>query len=138
VGAVTGTPAGGGPVRLFVCDDAADFRLLLRYAAEDEPGLELVGEAADGEEGIAGVAATGPDVVLVDLSMPRVDGLEAIPRMLAAAPAARIVAMSGFPAEHMERRARDAGAAAYLQKGADLMSIVDAVRQVAAGGRGSA
>ena len=134
---MTEAAAGPGPIRLFVCDDAPDFRLLLRYAAEDEPGLELVGEAADGEEGIAGVAATRPDVVLVDLSMPRVDGLEAIPRMLAAVPAARIVAMSGFPAEHMERRARDAGAAAYLQKGADLAAIVAAVRQATAGPRGS-
>ena len=128
--------APGGPIRFFVCDDAADLRLLLRYAAEDEPDLELVGEAADGEAGIAGVAAARPDVVLVDLTMPRMDGLEAIPRMLAAAPGTRIVAMSGHPAEHMERRARDAGAAAYVQKGIDLEALLGAVRQVAAGGRG--
>jgi DNA-binding NarL/FixJ family response regulator len=132
---VTGGAPGGGPIRLFVCDDAADLRLLLRYAAEDEPDLELVGEAADGEAGIAGVAAARPDVVLVDLTMPRVDGIEAIPRMLAAAPAARVVAMSGHPADHMERRARDAGAAAYVQKGIDLEAILAAIRRVAAGGR---
>ena len=134
---MTGGSAGSGAIRLFVCEDAADLRLLLRLAAEDEPGLEVVGEAADGETGIAGVAATRPDVVLVDLSMPRVDGLEAIPRMLAAVPSARIVAMSGHPAEHMASRARAAGAAAYVQKGIELDAIVAAVRRVAAAGRGA-
>ncbi len=133
---MTGSAAGHGPIRLFVCDDAADMRLLLRYAAEDEPDLELVGEAADGEAGIAGVAAARPDVVLVDLTMPRVDGLEAIPRMLAAAPGTRLVAMSGHPAEHMEHRAREAGAAAYVQKGIELEAILGAVRRVAADRRG--
>lgn len=123
------------PVRLFVCDDAEDLRMLVRYAVEDDPGLEIVGEAADGDAGVAGVAASLPDVVLVDLSMPRVDGLEAIPRMLRAAPAARIVAMSGFAADRMERLALEAGAAAYLQKGADLDALLDVVRRAAAPAR---
>ncbi len=123
---MTGPPA---RLRLFVCDDAEDFRVLIRYAAEDDGGLEIAGEAADGEAGIAGVAATRPDVVLVDLSMPRVDGLEAIPRMRRAAPGARIVAMSGFGAEHMEARALAAGADAYLQKGGDLDAILEVLRR---------
>jgi len=125
---VTGGP---DPVRVFVCDDAADFRLLLRYAIEDEPGLEEAGEAGDGEAGIAGVAATRPDVVLVDLSMPGVGGLEAIPRMRDAVPGARIVAMSGFDREHMQARALAAGADLYLQKGTDLEAVLDAVRRAA-------
>ena len=130
---MTGPPPSGGPaVRVFVCDDAADVRALLRYAVEDDGALEIVGEAGDGEAGVAGVAATRPDVVLVDLSMPRVDGLEAIPRMRRAAPEARIVAMSGFPREHMEARALEAGATAYLQKGADLDAILDVLRRAAA------
>jgi len=123
------------PVRLFVCDDAEDFRILLRYAAEDDGGLEIAGEAADGEAGIAGVAQARPDVVLVDLSMPRMGGLEAIPQMRRAAPGARIVAMSGFPREHMEARALEAGADAYLQKGADLDGILGAVRAGTGPGR---
>jgi DNA-binding NarL/FixJ family response regulator len=123
-----------GPVRLFVCDDAADFRMLLRYAVEDEDALELVGEAADGETGIAGVAATRPDVALVDLHMPGVDGLEAIPRMRQAAPETRIVVMSGFGREHMEGRALAAGAHGYLQKGADLAAILATLASIAAHG----
>lgn len=125
-----------GLAGVFVCDDAEDFRILLRYAVEDEDGLEIVGEAADGEAGIAGVAATQPDVVLVDVHMPRVDGLEAIPRMRHAAPNAWIVAMSGFGREHMEGRALAAGAHAYLEKGADLAAILATLGHVAAHGRG--
>jgi len=114
-------------LRVFVCDDDAPLRALIRFTLEDEPDLELVGEAADGEAGVAGVAAARPDVVLVDLSMPRLDGLKAIPAMRAAVPGARIVATSGFGREHMGARALQAGAAAYVQKG-DLDAILAALR----------
>jgi DNA-binding NarL/FixJ family response regulator len=128
---VTGPPAGPAEVGIFLCDDAASFRLLLRYTIEEDPRLQVVGEAADGDEGIAGVAATQPDVVLVDLSMPRMGGLEAIPQMLRAAPGARIIALSGFPSDHMARDARAAGAAAYLVKDADPEATLRVIREVA-------
>jgi DNA-binding NarL/FixJ family response regulator len=118
-------------VRVFLCDDAASFRFLLRHLVEEDPRLEVVGEAADGDEGVAGVTAAQPDLVLVDLSMPRVGGLEAIPQMLRAAPGARVIALSGFPSDRMARDAVAAGAAAYLVKDADVSAMLDAIREVA-------
>src|SRR4051794_5145920 len=88
-------------IRVLLCDDVKAFRSLVRYALEDEEGIEVVGEAADGDEGIRQATELQPDVVLLDLSMPRCDGLEAIPEIARNAPDARIVALSGFAAQRM-------------------------------------
>jgi DNA-binding NarL/FixJ family response regulator len=110
-------------VRVFLCDDVAEFRALMRAVLEEEPGCEIVGEAADGVAGVEGVATTRPDVVLLDLDMPGGDGLSAIPGMRRAVPGARIVVLSSFAASRMERRALDAGADAYLEKRASLPEV---------------
>jgi DNA-binding NarL/FixJ family response regulator len=120
------------PIRVFLCDDVKAFRSLMRYVLEEAPDICVVGEAADGRSGVDGVAEHQPDVVLLDLSMPVLDGLEAIPLMLRAAPATRIVGLSGFTADRMAATMLDHGAAAYLEKGTELEDITRTVREVAA------
>ena len=80
-----------GEIRVLLCDDAPGFRALLRYTLDEDPGLVVVGEACDGEAGLEAVAALRPDVVLLDISMPRLQGLDAIGAMLERSPSSRIV-----------------------------------------------
>ena len=88
-------------ITVLLCDDHKGFRTLLRYTVEEDPRLEVVGEACDGRSGIQAVAELHPDVLLLDISMPSLDGLEAIAEIRALAPRTRIVALSGFAAERM-------------------------------------
>ena len=119
------------PIRVVIIDDTEDLRLLLRLALE-RGGIEVIGEAGDGRAGIEVVRADPPDVVLLDLSMPVMDGLEALPHLRKFAPEARIVVLSGFDATHMAERAVANGADGYLQKGMPLARILDRVREFAA------
>jgi DNA-binding NarL/FixJ family response regulator len=117
-------------IRVLLCDDVQAFRALVRYSLEDEEGIEVVGEAADGIEGVRQAGDLQPDVILLDLSMPECDGLEAIPAMVERSPHARIVALSGFTAERMAAPVIARGATAYLEKGVDLSEIVTTIREV--------
>src|SRR5262249_49739957 len=83
------------PIRVLVCDDVEAYRALMRYTLPEDPGIEVVGEAANGEAAIERAGELQPDVVLLDLTMPLLDGIDAIPRVLARAPRARVVALSG-------------------------------------------
>jgi chemotaxis response regulator CheB len=67
------------PIRVLVCDDVEAFRALMRYALQEDPGIEVVGEAADGMAAIGAAESLQPDVVLLDLTMPVLDGIDAIP-----------------------------------------------------------
>jgi DNA-binding NarL/FixJ family response regulator len=127
----TGPPT-DDPIRVLLCDDVSAFRDLARHWLKDESGIEVVGEAADGNEGVRQARALQPDVVLLDLSMPECDGLEAIPGIRAGSPDARIVALSGFTAERMAEPALAQGATAYVEKGVPFCEIVAAIRGVAA------
>jgi len=78
-------------IRIFICDDAPELRELTRHRLEWDPALSVVGEAGDGEAAVALIAQLCPDVVMLDLSMPNVDGLEALPRVRDAAPSAGVI-----------------------------------------------
>lgn len=129
---MSAVPAPDAP-RVVVIDDTADLRELLRLALV-RGGFDVVAEAGDGLAGIEAVREGRPDVVLLDLSMPVMDGLEALPTIRRLAPRAAIVVLSGFGATQMSARAMAAGADGYVQKGASLTSILDYVRDVVAGG----
>jgi DNA-binding NarL/FixJ family response regulator len=122
--------AEAGKIRVFLVDDVTELRLLVRIALEEDPGIEVVGEAANGRDGVEGVAEMQPDVVLLDLSMPDMDGLEALPLMRARAPNARLVVLSGHEAGRVSLEALDQGATRYINKAADFEAIRAAVREV--------
>lgn len=115
------------PCRVLVVDDVRDLRMLLRMALEHDGSFQVVAEAADGVQAIEQARAHQPDLVVLDLSMPVLDGLEALPGILEAAPAARVVVLSGFESARMRDHALAAGAVAYLEKG-DVFGVVAALR----------
>ncbi|TMK97361.1 MAG: response regulator transcription factor [Actinobacteria bacterium] len=119
--------AGDGAVRVFLVDDVGAFRTLMRFTLEEDPRIRVVGEAADGCEGVTGVEELKPDVVLLDLAMPVLDGFEAMPLILERSPGTTIVALSGFTAERMAQLCIASGAHAYLEKGEDAAVIREAV-----------
>lgn len=109
-------------LRVLIADDAPDIRLLLRMYLTDSR-LEVIGEAANGEEAVAMARAEKPDAIILDLAMPVMDGLQAIPLIKQASPDTKIVVLSGFDAERMAARAMKLGAETYLQKGVALGDI---------------
>lgn len=122
-------------VRTLLVDDAVDLRVLVRRALEASGRYEVVGEAGDGIEAIARAAELVPELVLLDLSMPRMDGLEALPRLHAVSPDSVVVVLTGHTRELAEGPALAAGAAAYLEKGlrpSELISALDSARGVRA------
>jgi DNA-binding NarL/FixJ family response regulator len=116
------------PIRVLVCDDVEAFRALMRYTLQEDPGIEVVGEAADGAAAIDAAERLQPDVVLLDLTMPVLDGIDAIATVLERAPGTRVVALSGWGADRMAQAALDQGAVAYLEKTDDVQAIRAAVR----------
>jgi DNA-binding NarL/FixJ family response regulator len=118
-------------IRVVLVDDVPELRLLVRVTLEEDPGIEVVGEAANGREGVAVVQATDPDLVLLDLSMPDMDGLEAIPLMREHAPNARVVVLSGHEAGRVSLEALDQGASRYINKASGLATIPQVVHEVA-------
>jgi DNA-binding NarL/FixJ family response regulator len=118
-------------IRVVLVDDVPELRLLVRVTLEEDPAIEVVGEAANGREGVEVVEATDPDLVLLDLSMPDMDGLEAIPLMRRHAPNARVVVLSGHEAGRVSLQALDQGASRYINKAAGLDTIPQVVREVA-------
>jgi len=121
--------AAAQPLRVVIVDDTPDLRDLLRMALESG-GFDVVAEAGDGAQAIEVAREYLPDVILLDLAMPVMDGLEALPTLRELCPDAKIVVLSGFGAAQMTRRALAAGADGYLQKGVPLRTILDYVRDV--------
>lgn len=115
-------------VRAVIVDDTPDLRLLLRLTLERDGDISIVGEAEDGLQGIEAVRRLQPQLVMLDLAMPVMDGLEALPRIKAACPTAKVVVLSGFEAGAMQERSMRAGADAYVQKGTPPQEILALVR----------
>src|SRR4029079_9402198 len=120
-------------IRVLVCDDHALLRSGLRLLLEGEDDLAVVGEAASAEEAIERAGALDPDVVLLDIVMPGRNGVDALPDLLAAAPATRVLMLSMQDDPTYVRKAFAAGATGYLLKEAADSELVQAVREVAAG-----
>jgi DNA-binding NarL/FixJ family response regulator len=120
-------------IRVLIADDHAVVRQGLRTFLELQDDIEVVGEAADGEQALAAVAQLGPDVVLMDLVMPRLDGVAAIERLRKLAPATRAIVLTSFLDEDKVLPAVRAGAAGYLLKDVEPAELVRAIRMVDAG-----
>ncbi len=121
-------------IRVLVADDHPVFRRGMRAILGAEPEIELVGEATDGEEAVALALELRPDVVLMDLNMPGVNGIEATRRILDASPHIGILVVTMFEDDDSVFAAMRAGARGYLLKGASRADIFSAVRTVHAGG----
>lgn len=121
------------PIRVVLAEDHTIVREGLVALLGRAPSIEVLGEAADGLEAARACALHRPDVLLLDLSMPEMDGIAAIPKVLEASPETAIVVLSMHDgAEHVEPALR-AGARGYIVKGAGLGALVDAVERVARG-----
>ena len=116
--------------RVLVVDDAANLRELLTLLLEVEDDFEVVGTAADGRAAIDAAVLLKPDVVLLDLAMPVMDGLQALPELRLHLPNARIVIFSGFEHEALAEEALDAGADAYIEKGTSVTQLVTQLREL--------
>jgi PAS domain S-box-containing protein len=112
---------------VLVVDDAEDLRMLLRVRMESYNGLTVVGEAADGVAAVEMAAELQPDLVLLDLAMPRMDGLEALPLIRAAVPGVRIIVLSGFNQSTLAQKALEAGADHYVVKGGSMSRLLELV-----------
>jgi PAS domain S-box-containing protein len=104
------------PIRVLLADDTASVRLLLRGTLEASDAFEVVGEAGDGAQAVEMARALQPDMVLLDLAMPVLGGMDAIPRIRSCAPDARVVVVSGYAPDRMGSQAVAVGATAFLEK----------------------
>lgn len=116
--------------RVLVVDDAANLRDLLTVVLEAEDDFEVVGTAADGREALRAADRLRPDVVLLDLLMPVMDGLQALPELRRKLPTSAIVILSGFEQQAMADEALGLGADRYLEKGVSVSRLVACLREV--------
>ena len=120
-------------IKVLVVDDHAVVRTGLGQLLATAPDLELVGEAKDGQEALAAAETTAPDVILMDISMPVLDGVEATRRIVARDPGARIVMLTSLADNRQILDALEAGASGYLLKHAAPDELLGAIRAAAAG-----
>jgi DNA-binding NarL/FixJ family response regulator len=125
----------GGRFRVLIADDHPVVRTGLAAIIAQEPDLELVAEAENGQRALALFREHQPDVVLMDLRMPLMDGVEAIRRITSEFPAARILALTTYEGDADIRRALGAGARGYLLKDMLLSDVITAIRSVLRGER---
>jgi DNA-binding NarL/FixJ family response regulator len=132
VGAATGAGA-GAVISVLLVDDHPVVRAGVRGMLDGEPDVVVVGEAASGAEAVAAGRALRPDVVLMDLRMPGLDGAGATGQLLAAVPGARVVVLTTYETDADILRAVEAGAVGYLLKDASRAELLNAVRAAARG-----
>jgi DNA-binding NarL/FixJ family response regulator len=120
-------------IRVLLCDDHVVVREGLARLLENADGIEVVAVASDGQEGLEQARAARPDVVLMDLSMPRLDGVSATRAILSELPETFIVVLTSFADRERVLEAIDAGAAGYVLKDSDGAEVVRAIRAAAAG-----
>jgi len=122
-------------IKVLIVDDHQMVRFGTRRLLEDESGLQIVGEASSGEEAIEAVDALNPQVVLMDVQMPGIGGLEATRRCLRIAPDVKVIALSMHDGEPFPSKLFEAGAKGYVSKRSDPEELILAIRKVIAGQR---
>ncbi len=134
-------PAGGQPVdnrlsgsiRVMLVDDHHLVRDGLRFALQKEPGITVVGEASCGRSALEKIAGLAPEVVLMDIRMPNMNGIDAIRQILQQYPKVQIIALSGFADQALVEQAIQAGATGYLLKTSTSTEIATAIRTITDG-----
>ena len=121
------------PIRIVLVDDHALVRQGFRRILEDDPELQVAGEAGNGLDAVALVKKTDPDVVVMDMAMPEMNGLHATMEMVKQRPGTKVLILSMYSDEQYVRNALDAGAKGYILKNAIENDLVRAVKAVAAG-----
>ena len=121
------------PIRVLICEDHAIVRKGIRALLSTETGIEIIGEAGNGVEAVTQAAALNPDVILMDLMMPDLDGIEATRQITAQRPEAHILVLTSFAADDKVFPAIKAGALGYLLKDSGPDELVQAIQQVAKG-----
>ena len=120
------------PVRVLVADDHATFRSSVVHALRVIPHVEVAGEVDSGDRACEAVLALAPDVVLIDLSMPGMDGFDATRRIRLTSPSTSVVMLTAFDGPAVEQSALQAGAAGVVSKGAPLEDVVGVILEAAA------
>jgi DNA-binding NarL/FixJ family response regulator len=118
------------PIRVLICDDNATLRFLVREMLSLSPSVQVVAEAADGIEALEQLRLHRPDVVLLDLNMPRQDGMETLPLLRGEFPTTRVVVLSGLDDALVGAKAVELGADRYVQKGVDPDTLIGIVEEL--------
>ena len=119
--------ADGQPIRVLLADDHPILRKVLAHQLRKEPRLKVVGAACDGQEALEMVAELRPDVVLMDITMPRMDGIEATRQIALQHPDVRVIGLSMHEEDDLMVAMQEAGAVAYLKKGLPVESLLSAI-----------
>jgi len=115
-------------VRILLVDDADSVRRALRHILTSEPDFAVIGEATDGAQAVALAAALRPDIIVLDLVLPGISGIETARRIYAAGDAEAIIMLTAFGGRTVRAAASDAGIALFLEKGDDLDNLVERIR----------
>jgi two-component system, NarL family, response regulator NreC len=122
-------------IRLLLCDDHALFRAGMKAVLGEQPGLVVVGEAGDGRAALTEVERLRPDVVLMDIAMPQLDGFEATRRITQAHERVKVLILTMYVEEQLVARCLDAGASGYVLKDVPVSQLAEAIQAVARGER---
>ncbi len=120
-------------IRILIADDHEVYRDGLRMTLSREQGMLICGEARDGEELVQLAKAEAPDIILTDIKMPRMDGIQATQQITGFRPETGLIALSMFNEESLVVDMQEAGAMGYLLKSSDKSEIIDAIRMVQQG-----
>ncbi len=118
-------------IRVLIADDVPEMRLLVRTNLEFDGRFEVVGEAKNGLEAVDVVSRLNPDVVVLDLTMPEMDGLATISKIRQISPHTKIVVLSASPEDLTSALVRELGATAFVEKGRPLEEVMDKIAEVA-------
>jgi DNA-binding NarL/FixJ family response regulator len=116
--------------RVLIVDDAEDIRMLLRMKLGRHENYDVVGEAVDGVDAVDQARELQPHLVLLDMAMPRMDGLQALPLIREAVPHVRVIVLSGFNQGTLEQEALAAGADRYIVKGGSMSELLEIIEKV--------